>query len=136
MALNFMACWRLLPILIITLSVILVVIYVILNAIISGQRTSMERVNRLPGVRDFLKNRSRSFNPNAVETDKKLAEDNESCAICMEEYQEGDGTQNGKSIVELSCKHVFHAKCMEEWAEKNDICPMCRLPILNQDQEA
>ena len=96
----------------------------------------MQRINRLPGVKDFLKNRSRSFNPNSVETDKKLAADKESCAICMDEYQEeeDDGTTNGKQIVELSCGHVFHAKWMEEWVEKNDICPMCRKPILNDEQ--
>lgn len=101
--LNFMAIWRLLPLVLISVSVLAVVIYVILSAIIGQRMSSMERVNRLPGVKDFLKNRSRSFNPNSVETDKKLAAANESCAICMEEYQEGDGKENGKQIVELSC---------------------------------
>mgnify|MGYP006100390859 CR=1 FL=1 len=91
LTLTFMACWRLLPVMLITISIIGVVIFVLVNTCMGGQR-SMERVNRLPGVKDFLKNRSRSFNPNSVETDKKLAADKESCAICMEEYQEGDGT--------------------------------------------
>lgn len=60
-----------------------------------------ERLNRLPGVKTFLKNRSRSFKPSTSEKDKKLAKDNEGCAICLEDFAEGDGKANGKEVVDL-----------------------------------
>ena len=60
-----------------------------------------ERLNRLPGVKSFLKNRSRSFKPSASEKDKKIAKDNEGCAICLDDFAEGDGKANGKEVVDL-----------------------------------
>ena len=48
------------------------------------------------------------------------------CVICLEDYADKE------KVVELDCndKHLFHMKCMEEWVVKNDICPMCRVPII------
>jgi hypothetical protein len=52
-------------------------------------------------VKSFLKNRSRSFKPSASEKDKKIAKDNEGCAICLDDFAEGDGKANGKEVVDL-----------------------------------
>ena len=44
----------------------------------------------------------------------------ESCAICL------DKQHFGSVIKELSCKHKFHAKCINEWITHNSACPVCR----------
>lgn len=51
----------------------------------------------------------------------------EQCVICLENFSDKDG----KKIATLNCssKHVFHVKCIIDWCEKNNICPMCREPI-------
>ena len=48
----------------------------------------------------------------------------ESCAICLDDFKEGDG----KQIAELSCneKHIYHLDCLSEWVKKNENCPICR----------
>lgn len=40
------------------------------------------------------------------------------CPICLE-----DTCEDSK---ELSCKHVFHDKCITEWLKKAHTCPTCR----------
>ena len=47
----------------------------------------------------------------------------ENCAICMEEYQDGD--EIGWSHNE-HCTHFFHRKCIHEWLMTHDECPCCR----------
>lgn len=44
------------------------------------------------------------------------------CCICMETF--GRGT-----IVETSCKHVFHKQCCREWLRQARSCPVCRMDI-------
>ena len=45
----------------------------------------------------------------------------------MEEFSEIDGRQ----IAELSCQHIFHEDCLQEWVQKNEVCPLCRAPVLD-----
>ncbi len=40
------------------------------------------------------------------------------CSICLEEIR--------NDSKELSCKHVFHDKCITEWLKKAHTCPTCR----------
>ena len=50
-------------------------------------------------------------------------EANESCAICLTEFQEGKG-------VELpNCGHIFHEKCIKKWLEQKNSCPLCTQPV-------
>ena len=48
----------------------------------------------------------------------------------MDDFAEDDG----REIAELNCnnKHIFHLECIKEWSAKNDICPLCREPILKK----
>jgi len=41
------------------------------------------------------------------------------CAICMEDV-------GIKGVFNLSCGHLFHQGCLNEWLLNNDTCPMCR----------
>tara|TARA_B100001063_G_scaffold247173_1_gene290952 strand:- start:7980 stop:9023 length:1044 start_codon:yes stop_codon:yes gene_type:complete len=47
----------------------------------------------------------------------------EKCSICRADW---DLKEN--DIIRLSCNHFFHKKCILEWFEKNESCPICRCP--------
>ena len=44
------------------------------------------------------------------------------CPICMEDV-------GNKGVYNLSCGHLFHHGCLNEWLLNNDTCPMCREKI-------
>ena len=46
------------------------------------------------------------------------------CSICLEQYIKKD------KIIELSCNHMFHKKCIKEWIKNNNTCPQCRENII------
>ena len=39
------------------------------------------------------------------------------CAICLCDIEHK---------VKLSCKHIFHKECIEEWQKRSNTCPLCR----------
>lgn len=41
------------------------------------------------------------------------------CSICLE-------TVNSKNEIITKCNHKFHHKCIINWCNINDICPLCR----------
>jgi hypothetical protein len=50
------------------------------------------------------------------------------CVICLKSkrfYQD---------IRELKCGHRFHLKCIYNWSHLKKSCPLCRIPILKQNQ--
>ena len=51
---------------------------------------------------------------------QKESNENESCVICLEEFQ------SGKLVTKLKCGHVFCTKCIEQWFSKSLTCPHCR----------
>ncbi|KAK8587281.1 hypothetical protein V6N13_086275 [Hibiscus sabdariffa] len=61
------------------------------------------------------------------------AEGEPECAICLSEFEEGDGIQ-----VLAKCKHGFHVQCIQRWLASNFSCPTCRcicLPPLPTSEE-
>ncbi|KAM0906214.1 hypothetical protein ACQ4PT_016896 [Festuca glaucescens] len=52
---------------------------------------------------------------------KARAASADSCAVCIEELQEG-------ALVRMlpSCKHYFHASCVDVWLLSHATCPVCR----------
>lgn len=52
--------------------------------------------------------------------DLKEDEEGPSCAICMQEYKEGD------ELRVLPCRHEFHTQCVDKWLPMKKICPLCR----------
>ena len=89
---------------------------------------SIRRGNRpdadwVPTSRDLLKQMKKvTFNPEAHPEGIE-------CVICMEEYKETD------EVIELPCneKHFFHAKCITDWLNSNNSCPLCKKPITMED---
>ncbi|RNA26665.1 RING finger, partial [Brachionus plicatilis] len=53
--------------------------------------------------------------------DKEITE---TCAICLENYQEND------QIRELPCGHYFHQKDVDLWLLEHRNCPMCKINII------
>ena len=48
----------------------------------------------------------------------------ECCAICIEDYLEGN------EIRVLPCSHAFHCKCIDPWLTKyNRACPLCQRKV-------
>jgi len=45
------------------------------------------------------------------------------CSICLEENRAGD------KVKRLSCGHVFHAACIDEWLGRNAVCPCCKADV-------
>lgn len=37
-----------------------------------------------------------------------------------------DNFQRGDALVELTCDHRFHDRCLREWFRENRTCPVCR----------
>ena len=61
-----------------------------------------------------------SPNENLIE---EIVIDNlDECCICLERMK----TKNRTTLKVLTCKHVFHTKCIEEWNKINNTCPICR----------
>ncbi|RAL37402.1 hypothetical protein DM860_000096 [Cuscuta australis] len=48
-----------------------------------------------------------------------------SCAVCLEEYREGDVI----TPLSSSCSHKFHNGCIAKWLRRKRTCPVCRAPV-------
>jgi hypothetical protein len=51
--------------------------------------------------------------------------DADKCSICLESYG-----SDPRHI--LSCRHMFHQRCITAWMKINPICPLCRLPVSSE----
>ncbi|MED6206013.1 hypothetical protein PIB30_023082 [Stylosanthes scabra] len=61
---------------------------------------------------------------------KHLQEQEEECAICLEELREGETV---KMIPH--CKHVFHPNCIDTWLLTHVTCPVCRCSKVCEEEE-
>lgn len=51
---------------------------------------------------------------------------NEECSICF-------GEMYSKRVKTLRCNHTFHIKCINDWLEQSNQCPLCRkTPLLTK----
>jgi hypothetical protein len=56
--------------------------------------------------------------------EKIVDKEHTECAICLEEYMEGDHLRT------LPCKHEFHRSCIDNWlTEQKKWCPLCKHDI-------
>lgn len=52
---------------------------------------------------------------------------NNGCAICLEEFAEGEDVCTSQND---ECPHLFHCTCAFEWLLKSQECPCCRRDYL------
>ena len=63
------------------------------------------------------------FNKIFTNIDKKDLDSIEECPICYESMNELNDDNN---VVKILCNHKFCKKCISEWLNTNDYCPMCK----------
>lgn len=51
----------------------------------------------------------------------KTHDEDTTCSICL-----NDDENNEQNKCSLSCKHIFHFKCIEQWLKQKLSCPCCR----------
>jgi hypothetical protein len=65
--------------------------------------------------------------PGTATTDDVNSTENESCAICLSDFESSD------NVIKINCGHIFHADCIQRWADQGarPVCPVCRsqLPL-------
>uniref|UniRef100_A0A6B2LG62 RING-type E3 ubiquitin transferase n=1 Tax=Arcella intermedia TaxID=1963864 RepID=A0A6B2LG62_9EUKA len=54
---------------------------------------------------------------------KKDSHPEESCPICMSEYEES------QLLRRLNCFHSYHQECIDAWFQSSKKCPICKLDI-------
>jgi hypothetical protein len=50
----------------------------------------------------------------------------EQCVICLENME---STDNNNPLLTLECSHIFHKKCIDDWLNRTQTCPMCRKKV-------
>ncbi len=60
---------------------------------------------------------------------EKLDNEKKQCAICLEDYVNGD-----KSIA-LPCIHIFHDNCIKNWLKSHNICPTCKNKVKFENED-
>ncbi|KAF4736482.1 hypothetical protein FOZ63_029422 [Perkinsus olseni] len=58
-------------------------------------------------------------------------ENDELCVMCQEEMKKGS---KAKKLPE--CGHLFHDRCIMEWLERHNTCPICRNDDLQTERKA
>ena len=89
----------------------------------SGSSISINSTMSIDSIQ--LEKQFNSFKINITELKELQNEDNDICAICLEEDDEDDN-----KIVKLSCNHIFHQKCIEDWVKvqhSSGVVPQCAI---------
>ncbi len=53
----------------------------------------------------------------------------DTCSICLEKLRKYENLRT------LMCMHSFHQRCVDHWLETNLICPLCRKPLIEEEEE-
>ena len=116
--------WLRVVVFILLVFILLIILIVICVTCLCGLSPAYKKeIARMPLVKQYLRNKARPYDPSKHAGDKNVP----SCAICLDNF-----SSDSKKVAELRCKHIFHVGCLKTWVETNDICPMCRAPIIEK----
>ena len=91
----------------------------------SERITQTKRLEVINRVKDSL------IRSQFMEIKKCMERNQETCPICLEEYQEQD-----KVAVTSKCNHLFHAKCIDLWLDTGKLrCPVCNFVFEKEEME-
>jgi hypothetical protein len=90
--------------------------------IILGCFVSFLRSLRAQGVIDAL--------PVHVHSESAPGAYDSMCIFCQDEYAAQD------EVRVLPCKHGFHKTCVDEWLLANNSCPLCKVAVAPDEDEA
>lgn len=65
-----------------------------------------------------------------TDSNRELFEKYSECTICLASFEDGQ-----KVVVLVTCGHLFHQKCCDEWLDYKFKCPNCNLNILPPQQQ-
>ena len=66
--------------------------------------------------------------------DPVIFKDTTDCPICLDDFD--SEAKNGNDMVTpLPCSkhHVFHTTCIKQWLWKQDICPLCKKQVKDDE---
>ncbi|KAI9295368.1 hypothetical protein K502DRAFT_337572 [Neoconidiobolus thromboides FSU 785] len=110
----------------------------ILRDIYVTLRSFLQKCRDLIRYRQATRNMNERY-PDATPEELSRMSD-PTCIICREEMVHRDNTNvqregrnEGSSDIpkKLPCGHVFHFSCLRSWLERQQSCPTCRSPVLN-----
>ena len=100
-----------------------VVFYTSQKAIISSCQEIRLKIPSFPLEALFNINKKLDMNYSNVKPET-FKEDTD-CPICFDKIKEDD-------MIETGCKHIFCQKCIKRWLELTDLCPYCRMSLVNK----
>lgn len=61
-----------------------------------------------------------------VVSEKAVAVEVSTCVICLEVVYPADTSNGMQKLHALSCGHLFHAVCIQQWLDESMTCPLCK----------
>ncbi|CAO2835982.1 unnamed protein product [Amaranthus hypochondriacus] len=82
-------------------------------------------------ITSHLKIRRFKFNAPTINLEDLPCTDqnNESCTICLDEYEDDD------ELGSLKCGHEYHVDCLKKWLLLKNVCPICKSCALTVGDE-
>ncbi|KAI3944116.1 hypothetical protein MKW92_037318 [Papaver armeniacum] len=72
-----------------------------------------------------------SANLELISSGKMKASDQDSCAICLRDYE---GQDEIRPLI--SCHHIFHGSCLDRWIVGDQTtCPLCRNSLISSNSD-
>ena len=65
------------------------------------------------------KGNTMKINQTIIDFKNKKKDNFHECVICLEEMK------TGENLTVIQCSHIYHSKCIQTWAKKKRICPLC-----------